>query len=253
MKHKKLLVWAIIILIWYIITIPSLQLVEEVLVPSPKKVIETFISLCKDGYNNIPLTEHLGASFGRLFASIALAIITAVPLGLLCGYITKIETLISTIVDFIRPLPPLAYYTLIILWLGIGNTSKIVLLYIAAFAPIYIACVQAVKLVRTDYVLSAKTLGATNFQIFTHVVLPSTLPNIFTGIRTATGVAYTTLVSSEMIAAVSGIGWMIYDAAGYLKSSVIFVGIIIIGVSAILIDRLLMLLEKRIVFWKGQA
>ncbi|MGD9605488.1 MAG: ABC transporter permease [Bacilli bacterium] len=253
MKYRKLLVWVIIVFIWFVVTIPSLQLVNETLVPSPIKVLNTFIDICKNGYNHIPFYEHLGASFGRLFFSIGLAIITAVPLGLLCGYIKKIETVVSTIVEFIRPLPPLAYYMLLILWLGIGNTSKVVLLYIAAFAPIYIACVQAVKLVRQDHILSAKTLGATNLQIFTNVVFPSSLPNIFTGIRTATGVAYTTLVSAEMIAAISGIGWMILDASNYLKSDVIFIGIIIIGLSAILMDQFIQWIEKKVVFWKGQA
>ena len=253
MKYKKLFVWLGIILIWTLFTIPSFNLVNDNLVPSPYQVIVKFIDILINGYNNISFFSHLGASFGRLFLSIFLAILTAVPLGLISGYIKKIETVVSTVVEFIRPLPPLAYYMLLILWLGIGNTSKVVLLFIAAFAPIYLSCVQAVKLVKRDHILSAQTLGATRMQVFTNVVLPSTLPNIFTGVRTATGVAYTTLVSAEMVAAVSGIGWMILDASNYLKSDVIFVGIIIIGVSAILFDKCLQWLENKVVYWKGQA
>jgi len=253
MKYKKTLVWVVVLVIWFIVTIPALNLVNSVLVPTPYEVLLAFLDIVQNGYNHISFFNHLGASFGRLFLAILLAILTAVPLGLFCGYVKKIEIVVSTIVEFVRPLPPLAYYVLLILWLGIGNTSKVVLLYIAAFAPIYIACVQAVKLVRKDYIQSAETLGATNLQVFTKVVFPSSLPHIFTGIRTATGVAYTTLVSAEMIAAVSGIGWMILDASNYLKSDVIFVGIIIIGVSAIIIDRLLLLLENKVVFWKGMA
>ncbi len=253
MKYKKLYVWLGIILVWTLFTIPSFNLVNDNLVPSPYQVIVKFIDILINGYNNISFFSHLGASFGRLFLSIFLAILTAVPLGLISGYIKKIETVVSTVVEFIRPLPPLAYYMLLILWLGIGNTSKVVLLFIAAFAPIYLSCVQAVKLVKRDHILSAQTLGATRMQVFTNVVLPSTLPNIFTGVRTATGVAYTTLVSAEMVAAVSGIGWMILDASNYLKSDVIFVGIIIIGVSAILFDKCLQWLENKVVYWKGQA
>jgi taurine transport system permease protein len=253
MKYKKTIVWLVIILIWFLFTLPGTHFVNQTLVPSPYKVFLAFLSLCKDGYNHISFFRHLQASFGRLFLAIFLAIITAVPLGLISGYIKKIETVVSTIVEFIRPLPPLAYYMLLILWLGIGNTSKVVLLFIAAFAPIYIGCVQAVKQVRVDYILSAKTLGANRFQIFSNVVFPSALPNIFTGIRTATGVAYTTLVSAEMVAAVSGIGWMILDASNYLKSDVMFVGIIVIGISAIMLDKLLQYVENKIIFWKGKA
>ena len=253
MKLRKSMVWIVIVLIWFLLTLPNLNLVNSTLVPSPYHVLLTFIDICKDGYNSIPLLEHLGASFGRLFLSIIIAVLTAIPLGLLSGYIKRVELIVSTVVEFVRPLPPLAYYMLLILWLGIGNISKIVLLFIAAFAPIYLACVQAVKLVREDYILSAQTLGANRWQVFTKVVFPSALPHIFTGVRTATGVAYTTLVSAEMIAAVSGIGWMILDASNYLKSDVIFVGIIIIGISAVLLDRLLQLIENNLIFWKGKS
>ncbi len=253
MWFKKLIVWLVIIFIWFIITIPNLNIVSDVVVPQPSKVFLSFIEFLNNGYDSKSFWSHIGASFGRLFLAIILAVITAVPLGLLCGYVKKIETVVSTIVEFVRPLPPLAYYMVLILWLGIGNTSKVVLLFIAAFAPIYIACVQAVKLVKQDHILSVQTLGANKLQLFTHVVFPSSLPNIFTGIRTATGVAFTTLVSAEMVAAVSGIGWVILDASGKLNSEIVFVGIIVIGISAILIDKFLKFIENKVIFWKGQA
>ncbi|MFA6627242.1 MAG: ABC transporter permease [Bacilli bacterium] len=252
MKVKKLIVWVSIIFIWFIVTIPQFNLVSEVVVPPPHKVLLTFFDFLLNGYGGKTFWSHIFASFGRLFLAIIIAIIIAVPLGLLSGYIKKIDIVVSTIVEFVRPLPPLAYYMVLILWLGIGNTSKVVLLFIAAFAPVYIACVQAVKLVRFDYILSAKTLGANKIQLFTNVVFPAALPNIFTGIRTATGVAFTTLVSAEMVAAISGIGWVILDASNKLNSRIVFVGIIIIGVAAIFIDKGLKLIEDKIVFWKGQ-
>ena len=181
------------------------------------------------------------------------AIFSAVPLGLLSGYFNKVEAIIDSVVEFYRPLPPLAYYTLLVLWFGIDDTSKQILLFLAAFAPIYIACVSAVRKLNQDFVLSAKSLGAAQRDVFLKIVLPASLPEIFTGIRTAFGVAYTTLVSSEMVAATSGIGWMVLDASNFLKSEVIFVGIIIMGITGVIIDAGLRFLERKIIFWKGHV
>lgn len=255
MKYKRTIVWLVIISIWFLLTMNQLNpdYSKPIIIPNPYLVVESFISILKNGYANYTLLQHAGASFWRLSAAIVIAALVAIPLGLLCGYVKKIETVVSTIVEFIRPLPPLAYYTIIILATQIGNTSKVILLFIAAFAPMYIACVQAVKQVKKDYILSAKTLGANGIQIFTKVVLPSSLPNIFTGLRTAIGVAYTTLVSAEMVAAKSGLGYMILYAYNVFQTDVVFVGIIIIGISAVLINDLLKFAERKLVFWKGQA
>ncbi len=243
--------WFVILSGWYIVT--KLELFSTTLVPSPYKVWTTFLLILNDGYNGVSLLIHLGASFERLFGALGLAIITAIPLGLLSGYSSKVRAIIDSIVEFYRPLPPLAYYTLLILWFGIDNTSKIVLLYLAGFAPIYIACVSAVTKINIDYILSAKSLGADSKSVFFKIVLPACLPEIFTGIRTAVGVSYTTLVSAEMIAATSGIGWMVLDASNFLKSDVIVVGILIMGFTGILIDYGLRFLEKKIVYWKGHV
>lgn len=188
----------------------------------------------------------------RLFISFFFAALIAVPFGLASGYNSKIRAIFEPIIEFYRPLPPLAYYTLLVLWLGIGNESKITLLFLACFAPIYISCVSAVLKIKEDYINSAYTVGASKYQIFIHVILPSCLPDIFVGIRTAVGVAYTTLVAAEMVAAKSGLGWMVLDASNYLRSDIIFVGIIIMGITGILLDQFLRILEKKIVPWKGK-
>lgn len=241
--------WLAILMIWFVIT--KYNLVSAIVIPAPGDVIRTFIDILKNGYNGTSLWVHLGTSFYRLFVASLLAIITAVPLGLLSGYFEKTRAIVDSIVQFYRPLPPLAYYVVLILWLGIGESSKITLLYLAAFAPIYVACVSAVTNIDQDYILSAKSLGADQRKVFFYIVLPACLPEIFTSIRTAVGVAYTTLVSAEMVAATSGIGWMVIDASRYLKSSVIFVGIIIMGISGLLIDLALRKLEDTLVYWKG--
>ncbi|MGG7147679.1 ABC transporter permease [Clostridium butyricum] len=240
----------LILLVWFVVT--NFGIANSKMVPTPQAVWNAFIDIIQNGYKNYSLLQHLGASMERLFISFFFAALIAVPFGLASGYNSKIRAVFEPIIEFYRPLPPLAYYTLLVLWLGIGNESKITLLFLACFAPIYISCVSAVLKIKEDYINSAYTVGASKYQIFIHVILPSCLPDIFVGIRTAVGVAYTTLVAAEMVAAKSGLGWMVLDASNYLRSDIIFVGIIIMGITGILLDQFLRILEKKIVPWKGK-
>lgn len=240
----------LILLVWFVVT--NFGIANSKMVPTPQAVWNAFIDIIQNGYKNYSLLQHLGASMERLFISFLFAALIAVPFGLASGYNSKIRAIFEPIIEFYRPLPPLAYYTLLVLWLGIGNESKITLLFLACFAPIYISCVSAVLKIKEDYINSAYTVGASKYQIFIHVILPSCLPDIFVGIRTAVGVAYTTLVAAEMVAAKSGLGWMVLDASNYLRSDIIFVGIIIMGITDILLDQFLRILEKKIVPWKGK-
>lgn len=254
MKKKSLLittsVWIILLAIWFLVT--NLKLVSPILFPSPQDVWFTFTSILVHGYNNISFWQHLGITLFRLFSALILAIVTAVPLGLASGMSEVIHAVVDSVIQFYRPIPPLAYYTILILWLGIGEGSKVILLYLAAFAPIYIACVEGVRHLNKDYILSAKSLGADKWSVFRWVIFPGALPDIFTGIRTAMGVSFSTFVAAEMVASTSGIGWMVIDASKYLKSSVMFMGIFILGGLGLLIDWLLQLLEKKWIFWKGK-
>ncbi len=253
-SNKHLLItistWLVLIAIWHIVT--EYKIVSSVTLPSPKMVVIRFIDMLKTGYNGISLFAHVYMSLKRLFIAIFFAIITAVPLGLLSGYFPKVRAITDSLVNFYRPIPPLGYYTLLVLWMGIYDSSKIMLLYLAAFAPIYLVCASSVGDVKEDYILSAISLGASKKDIFYRVMLPASLPRIITGIRTAIGFSYTTLVSAEMVAAKSGVGWMVIDASRYIKVDVIFVGIIIMGVTGILIDYVIRKIEERYVFWKGK-
>ncbi len=253
-KNKKytirtLIIWFIIILIWY--TVTRYRLVSSTMIPSPNQVINKFIEIVKDGYNSISIWTHIYVSLKRLFIAVILAIVTAVPLGLISGYFPKFRSAIDSFIHFYRPIPPLGYYTLLIIWMGIDNSSKIMLLFLAAFAPIYLVCVSSVGDVKKEYILSALSMGASKKDIFFKVILPASLPRIFTGIRTAVGFSYTTLVSAEMVAATSGLGWMVLDASRYLKIDVIFIGNIIMGITGILIDFIIRKIEDKYIFWKG--
>ena len=237
-------------LLWLIVS--EFGMIDQNLVPTPQAVFAAFIEIMENGYKNFTLLEHLGESMKRLVITFVLSCVTAVPLGIASGYNSRIRAIFEPIIEFYRPLPPLAYYTLLVLWMGIENESKISLLYLACFAPAYISCVSAVIKIREDYINSAFTVGASRLQVIVHVIFPACLPDIFTGLRTSLGVAYTTLVSAEMVAANSGIGWMVLDASRYLRSDIIFLGIIVMGITGILLDRGIQLIERRVVPWKGK-
>ena len=242
---------ALILAVWWCIA--RLEIFSNIILPGPEAVLGSFVTIARDGYKGGTLLAHLGASLYRLSLSFGLVIVTAIPLGIFCGYNRFVRAVFDPLVEFYRPLPPLGYYTLLVLWMGIENPSKIALLYLAGFAPVYIACVSGVKRIRADYIDGAHTLGCNRWQTLRHVVLPACLPDIFTGLRTGIGVAYTTLVAAEMVAAVSGIGWMVLDASKFLRSDIVFGGIILMGITGILLDRILRLLEKLLIPWKGKA
>lgn len=237
-------------LLWYLAT--RYHWVNEKLIPTPKATWEAFLATCTDGYKGYTLLQHMGYSMKRLFTAFLLATVTAVPLGLLSGFIHKIRAAIEPFIEFYRPLPPLAYYTLLTLALGIGDESKVALLYLACVAPIYVSCVAAVTKIRQDYILSAYTVGANRWQIFYTVIMPSCLPDIFVGLRTSIGVGYSTLVAAEMVAAATGIGWLVVDAGNWFRNDLIFVGIFMMGFTGLLIDWVLKFLEKKLVPWSGK-
>lgn len=242
----------VIFLTWYFVT--NYTSISSILLPSPQETWKSFLSVAKDGYgaNQDSLAVHLLSSMQRLLIAFGLVIVTAIPLGLISGYFPKIYAFLNPVIEFYRPLPPLAYYTLIVLWLGITETSKVTLLYLAGFAPVYIACVSGVRKIREDAVNGAYMLGANQKQFFFNVILPAALPDIFTGVRTAIGVEYTTLVAAEMVAAKTGIGWLVLDASNWLKSDVVFFGVIIMGITGIILNQSILGLEKLLVHWNGK-
>jgi taurine transport system permease protein len=240
----------VIFLFWYAIT--ALKWVNPLFLPAPSAVWSAFIEILNNGYKGNSLVYHIFQSMFRLVTALILAIATAIPLGMVCGFSKPVRAALDPIIEFYRPLPPLAYYTLLVMWLGIQDPSKIALLFLAAFAPLFLAVVSGVERISVDRINGARSLGTSGWQLFLHVIFPSCLPEIFTGLRTAIGVSYSTLVAAEMVAATSGIGWMVLDASKFLRSDVIFVGIIIMGVIAILIDTVIRWVQKTQLPWIGR-
>lgn len=241
----------VIFISWTVVA--ALGIFPEYFIPAPSSVLRAFLEIATVGYRGGTLPEHLGDSLFRVISGFLLACFLAIPLGMMMGYNRKVKAVFDPVVEFYRPLPPLAYYTLLVIWLGIGNASKITLLFLAAFPPLSINAMSAVASVPMERIHTAQSLGANKWQIFTRVIFPSCLPGIFTGMRVSIGFTYTTLVSSEIVAATSGIGWMVLDAGKFLRGDVMFMGILVMGITGIILDRLIRLAEKIIVPWKGRG
>ncbi len=240
---------AAVLFLWWLVA--TLEVVPELFVPHPMSVWRAFVDVQTEGYRGGTLLQHLGASMARLGTGYVLAVFTAVPVGLMMGMSRRIRGILNPLLEFYRPLPPLAYYTLLIVWLGIGNESKVALLFLAAFPPLAINAMAAVESLPVQRVETALSLGARKRDVVLRVMLPSCLPQIFTGMRIAVGFTYTTLVSSEIVAAANGIGWMVLDAGRFLRTDVIFVAIIVMGITGIGLDWLIRFIESRLVPWKG--
>lgn len=239
------------VLIWWLITVTGL--VKPLFVPSPASVWDAFVTTATDGYRGHSLVSHLGISLRRVFVAFVLATVIAVPLGILVGVSRKLEAALEPLINFYRVLPPLAYYTLLIIWLGIGEAPKVTLLLLAAFPPVFIAVIQGVRNVPAGRVNAARSLGANNRSVMRYVVLPSILPDFFTGLRVGIGFTYTTLVAAEMVAAESGIGWMVLDASRYLQSDIVFMGIIVMGITGVALDGLAKFAQTKVVPWQGKG
>ncbi len=245
-----LLSMAAVTAVW--IGITSGGLVRDLFLPGPVDLWGGFMELVEDGYKGRPLLEHVGTSLFRVAAGFLTGAAAGTLLGLGMGYMPRLNALAAPFVEFLRPLPQLAYLVLLIIWLGIGETSKVTMLFLAALPVSTIAARDGVANVPPERVRVALALGAGKWQVFRHVIMPSALPEILVGARLAAGIVYGTLIAAEIIAGSNGIGWMIMDAGRFLRSDYVFAGIAMIGVTGIAIDRLLLLLERRVVHWAGR-
>ncbi|MER6677497.1 ABC transporter permease [Streptomyces sp. NPDC000983] len=231
---------------------------SEMLVPSPAKVWDAFVAVSTTqdgvrGYNGTTLVEHLGISLRRIALGAGIGIAAGVVFGLLMGTVGWVRSLFEPWITFLRTLPPLAYFSLLIIWLGINEEPKVTLLAVAAFPPVAVSTTAAVAAVPKSLIEAARALGASRWDVVRDVVVPSALPETLTGVRLAVGVAYSSLVAAELVNGLPGIGGMVKDAANYNNTPVVVVGIIAIGVSGLIIDGLLLRLERTVVPWRGRA
>jgi taurine transport system permease protein len=245
-----LLSFLTLMLVWVAVTRGGM--VSDLFLPGPALVWEAFADLVQNGYKSRTLLEHAWLSLSRVLQGFLFGSVVGTALGLAMGYDRRVRAFFTPLVEFFRPLPQLAYLVLLIVWFGIGETSQVILLFLTALPVSAIAAMDGVRGTSAQRINAARSLGANRWHVFRYVIFPSALPEIFTGARLAIGVVYGTLIAAEIIAGSTGLGWMILDAGRFLRSDYVFVGIILIGTMGLLLDRLLLRAERRIVHWGGR-
>lgn len=230
---------------------------NQTFVPYPGTVFRAFIEVSTThdgtrGYGGYLLVEHLYMTLRRVLAGVVIGVALGVLLGLVMGSVSWVRSVLEPWLTFLRALPPLAYFFLLVIWLGIDEAPKITLLALAALPPAAVATTAAVLAAPVGLTEAARALGASRGEVIRDVVVPSALPETFTGIRLAVGMAYSSVVAAELFNGLPGVGGLVKDASNYNNTPVVLVGIFAIGISGLIIDGLLRTIERRAVPWRGK-
>jgi taurine transport system permease protein len=238
-----------LLLLWWLAA--RLEIVPAMFLPSPFAVATKFVAVSKDGLQDTTLLQHFLASVGRVTAALAAAIIFRVALGFAMNLSKTAQGAIVPVLEFYRPIPPLAYLPLVIIWFGIGELAKILVIFLGILPSIMIATNEGLKSVSQDRVNAARSLGASRAQVILLVLLPHAMPSILTGTRIGLGTGWSTLVAAELVAATKGLGFMIKGAADFLVTDVVILGIIVIAAVAIMMEIGLRIVQRLVAPWQG--
>ena len=240
----SIVVIATLIAVWW----AAVVFTKSAIFPTPMQVVTGTLELARDG----TLWEHIGASLMRVGAGFGLAVLLAIPLGLWMGWVHGAFVTLNPIFQILRPISPIAWIPLAILWFGVGNASPIYLIFIASVFPMIVQTTAGVHTIEKRYLRAAENFGVTRRKLFLQVVFPATLPQIIVGMRVGLGVAWLVVVAAEMIALRSGLGFLIIDSrnAGN-RYDLVVAGMIIIGLIGLMLDGLMRLLEgMKLVRWR---
>jgi len=239
------------ILLWHLLT-DFLGLFPPIILPSPEKVFFTIYEKFTVPVGEEKLLGHIGVSLVRILVGVGIALALAVPLGILMGWYEDLDAVASPLIEVLRPIPPIAWIPLAILWFGIGLGSKVFIIAIGAFFPALINTYIGVKFVEPLLIKAAQTLGAKDKNILWEVVLPASVPLIVAGIRISVGVGMMCLVAAELVAASSGLGYLIMLGGDDLKPELSIMGMIGIGMLGLIADRVILAVERKAIYWKKE-
>lgn len=232
--------FATLILVWQILA--SLRIYSEVLFPGPFIVAYSGWEILVNGV----LWTHVKASLWNLGLGFVVGAGIAIPLGLAMGLMRNMAAFFEPVITFFQAIPGLAWIPLAILWLGAGQASVVFIIFTSVFFPVLYSMLAGVRGVDPVLIAAARTMGANTMTIVRHVIIPSSLPNLVTGLRLSVGYGFRTLVAGEMVVATAGLGYMIFDARSYMRSDLVLVGMVVIGLLWLTLDRVfLVTLERR--------
>ncbi|HBB6757857.1 TPA: taurine ABC transporter permease TauC [Citrobacter amalonaticus] len=242
----------VILAVWW--TVAALQLISPLFLPPPDQVMQKLITIAgPQGFMDATLWQHLAASLTRIVLAMLAAVAFGIPVGIAMGLSPTLRGILDPIIELYRPVPPLAYLPLMVIWFGIGETSKILLIYLAIFAPVAMSALAGVKSAQQVRIRAARSLGASRAQVLWLVILPGALPEILTGLRIGLGVGWSTLVAAELIAATRGLGFMVQSAGEFLATDVVLAGIAVIAIIAFILELGLRALQRRLTPWHGEV
>ena len=236
--------------VWTIIS--STGLVREEALPSPVKLFQTFLAMLADGYGGSSLLKHVGMSVMRAMSGFLAAVILGVPFGLLIGRNAVLAAIVAPIIGFFRPIPPIAFLTLFVFYFGIGEASKIGLIFMAAFWYVVLNCADGVRSVPQLLIRASENMGLNRRQLFFRIIIPASMPSIMTALRAASAISWTLVVASELLGAQAGLGFIILDAAQYFNIPATFVGILLIGSIGLLWELALSSVQRHVLHWQGR-
>jgi NitT/TauT family transport system permease protein/taurine transport system permease protein len=246
-RLRPFLLLAVLLAVWELISgvwLPRVDRNLVTLMPPPSAVGHAAWELIVSG----ELAAHLWASLRRELTAFCFAL-AAIPLGIGMGWWRGIHDQVDPIVEILRPIPPIAWIPLSLLWFGIGDAQNQFIIFLGIFFPVLINTIAGVKNIETNLVRAARSLGASEFFILRRVVLPAALPQILTGIRVGFGFGWMALVAAELVGASSGLGFMINDARSVLRTDIILVGMLTIGLTGFSIDIIVRRLSRRLLPW----
>ena len=236
--------------LWYLTS--AFEIVNSEFLTPPGEIVAVFWKLLWEGYAGATLADHFLISLYRTLFGFFAAIVTAVPLGLIMGMNRPVYFIFNPLFAILRPIPTIAFIPLVILWFGIGETSKIILIYVAAFLFIVLNTYDGVLQVPEKYRRVAANLGATPLQMFWRVILPGAAPSIMTGVKIGLAISWAVVVAAELVAAQKGLGYMIMDAATFFRIPVVYIGVLCIGIVGMALEMLVAGFELKFVHWRGR-